>query len=204
MNPLEVANSYDRIASYWDGPQFNRDNGVAPHERAIRFASQPGFALDAGCGSSGRIIDLLLARKFEVEGLDISAEMLKLARRRHPDLTFHHADICEWTPSRQYSFISAWDSIWHVPLSRQLDVIAKLCSALTANGVLIFTTGGVESPEERHNPCLDQPMYHAAPGIPAVTKTLASANCACRHLEYDQYPGPHVFIIAQRERNHVE
>lgn len=198
MKPEEVAASYDRIASYWDSEQFNRANGIPQHQRALQFRAPPGVALDVGCGSSGRIIDLLREAGFEVEGLDLSAQMLRLAQRRHPGVQFHHVDICRWVPPKQYDFISAWDSIWHVPLSEQLPVIQKLCAALSPGGVVIFTTGGTEGPEEKHNPCLEQPMYHAAPGIPNVLRALSEAGCTCRHLEYDQYPAPHVYLIAQK------
>ncbi len=198
MSPEEIAASYDRIAHYWDGPEFNRGYGIPQHERALKFRAGPGVALDVGCGSSGRIIDLLRGHGLQPEGLDVSGEMLRLARRRHPDLRFHHADICTWVLPRQYDFISAWDSIWHVPLSRQRPVVQKLCGGLTPGGVFIFTTGGVEGPGEKFDPCLGQPMYHAAIGIPEVLRTITGAGCACRHLEYDQHPESHVYVIAQR------
>jgi RimJ/RimL family protein N-acetyltransferase len=41
-------------------------------------------------------------------------------------------------------------------------------------------------------------MYHATLGIPKTLHVLADAGCVCRHLEYDQYPENHVYLIAQR------
>ena len=67
MTPDEVASTYNAIAAHWDSPEFNRANGIAQHERALRFAAKAESALDVGCGSSGRIVELLLARQFEVE-----------------------------------------------------------------------------------------------------------------------------------------
>jgi SAM-dependent methyltransferase len=198
MTPEDVAASYDRIARFWGGPAFDRAHGIAPHERALRFGTGRGAALDVGCGGSGRIIDLLRARGYAVEGLDLSREMLRLAKRRHPDVRFYRADICTWVLPKPYDFISAWDSLWHVPLAQQQAVLRKLSAGLTPGGVLIFTTGGTEHPDERHDPCLGQPMYHAALGIPHVLQVLAQAGCAVRHLEYDQYPESHVYLIAQR------
>ena len=198
MTPQQIAASYDAIADHWDGPDFNRANGIPQHERALRFLDCGSTALDVGCGASGRLIDLLLARGFVVEGLDLSAEMLRRARRRHPDLVFHHADICTWPLPRAYDFISAWDSIWHVPQAQQLPVLRKLLAGLAPGGVLIFTSGGVEVAGEVTNPCLGQPLYHAAPGVPALLQTIAEMGCHCRHLEYDQYPEKHVYLIAQR------
>lgn len=198
MTPQQTAATYDQIAEHWDCPEFNHDNGIAQHERALQFVSTHGAALDIGCGSSGRIIDLLLRRGFEVEGLDLSSEMLKRAKRHHPNVRFHQADICAWEFPKRYDFISAWDSIWHVPLEQQLVVLRRICDRLAPGGVLIFTTGGVEAPDEVTHPCFGQPLYHAAPGIPAVLRTLEESGCACRHLEYDQYPEKHVYVIAQR------
>lgn len=198
MDSMEIAASYDLLAAHWAGPGFDLRNGIAQHERALRFARECRTALDVGCGSSGRIIDLLLASGFDVEGLDISSEMLRLAQTRHPDVTFHCANICDWEPKKAYDFISAWDSIWHVPLLSQRAVLRKLCAALSLGGVLIFTMGGTEAPGETTNPCRGQPMYHATLGIPDTLQTLHESQCICRQLEYDQYPELHVYVIAQR------
>lgn len=193
-----VTATYNQIAPHWDCPEFDRTNGIQQHERALRFVSRFGEALDIGCGSSGRIVELLLNHGFAVEGLDMSQEMLKRAQRHHPDVKFHLANVCTWEFQKVYDFISAWDSIWHVSLQEQLSVLSKICSGLAQEGVLIFTTGGVEKPDEKTHLCFGQPLYHAAPGISAVLRTLEESGCACRHLEYDQYPEKHVYIIAQR------
>jgi SAM-dependent methyltransferase len=136
MDPRQTASNYDQLAAHWAGDAFNHQNGIAQHERALQFAPKSGQAIDVGCGSSGRIIRLLLSRGFEVEGLDLSAGMLALAKAKHPGVTFHHADICTWEFPRRYDFISAWDSIWHVPLPLHPAVLAKLCAALNPGGVL--------------------------------------------------------------------
>jgi RimJ/RimL family protein N-acetyltransferase len=41
-------------------------------------------------------------------------------------------------------------------------------------------------------------MYHATLGIPRTLEVLAEAGCVCRHLEYDQYPEGHVYLVAQK------
>ena len=111
MNTRERAASYDQIAQ---------------HERALAFAPPSGRAIDVGCGSSGRILSLLQKHGYEAEGLDFSTEMLALARQKHPGVRFHHADICTWVAPHAYEFISAWDSIWHVPLRHHPAVPAAL------------------------------------------------------------------------------
>jgi 2-polyprenyl-3-methyl-5-hydroxy-6-metoxy-1,4-benzoquinol methylase len=198
MNPQETAASYDKIAAHWNGDRFNRENGIRQHERAIGFVTDKRSSIDIGCGSSGRIIDLLLSSGFTVEGLDISTEMIRLAQIRHPHVLFHKADICEWDSPHKYDFISAWDSVWHVPLEQQRSILIKLCDALNSNGVLIYTTGGLERSDHITNPFLGQPLYTAGWGVTDLLSTIAQCGCICRHLEYDQYPEKHLYIIAQK------
>lgn len=198
MKPNELANHYDKLADHWNSHRFNRANGIQQHQRAFQYAMESGSAIDIGCGSSGRIIDLLLKQGFETKGLDYSSEMLKHAQARHPDTTFYHADICEWTFDEKFSFISAWDSIWHVPLNQQESVLKKLFNALAPEGVIIFTSGAVNEPGEATNPFLGQPLYHAALGIPAILALINESNCTCRHLENDDWPDRHLYIIAQK------
>jgi trans-aconitate methyltransferase len=199
MNTADQADNYNKIAAYWNGPEFDRENGIEQHKRAFRFSRKSGKAIDIGCGSSGRIIDLMLAHSFEAEGLDFSIEMLKHAKTRHPEVVFHHADICKWNFVEKYDFISAWDSIWHVPLENQESVLRKLCTALADDGVIIFTSGAVDKAEDASNPFLGQELYHAALGVPALLDMLSDCGCICRHLENDDWPNQHLYIIAQKK-----
>ncbi|GEM_PF-52170 len=204
MSPAEVAGSYDQIAERWTAPGFDASNGISAHQRALAFLEPPSRdfpALDVGCGANGRIIDTLLTAGLDVEGLDLSERMLELARARHPEITFHHADICEWQPPRHYAFISAWDSLWHAPLADQPKVLRRLLGALSPGGVIIFTSGGLDRPGETRDEAMGVPMYHATPGIPALLDIIDKSGCTCRHLEYDQWPELHIFVIAQKIPN---
>ncbi len=198
MTPRDVATSYDELAERWASSGFDRANGIAQHIRAFQFISRRGRAIDIGCGSSGRLINLLISQGFEVEGVDYAPEMVRLARLHHPQVPFHHADICTWAVPGPYDFITAWDSIWHVPLSSQRAVLLKLCSALSSGGVIVFTAGGLDQPGEKEDRAMGVPMYHATLGVPEILRVLDEAGCACRHLEYDQHPELHVYFIAQR------
>src|SRR5271156_1443268 len=118
MQPDDTGRSYDTIAAKWREPHL-RANGIAQVERAIKFTAKRGNALDIGCGCSGRFADLLLNYGFEVEGVDVSEKMIALAKETHPQVAFHHADICTWKFARKYDFILAWDSTWHLPMAQQ-------------------------------------------------------------------------------------
>ena len=197
MNPMEVGHNYDLIAHRWQDPEQPL-SGLPQHERALQFVRTRGYALDVGCGCNGRLADLLRQLGFSVEGIDVSERMIALAKQRQPTLRFYHADVCQWELPRKYDFITGWDSIWHVPLLEQGRVLQKLCAGLNHEGVLIFTTGGVEQPGEVQDDYMGPPMYTAALGIPQTLALLAEYGCICRHLEYDQFPQRHLYIIAQK------
>jgi SAM-dependent methyltransferase len=141
----------------------------------------------------------MLNNGFNVEGLDFSKEMLKLAQQKHPEVIFHYADICQWSFSKKYDFISAWDSVWHAPLKYQAGILKKLCQALTPNGILIYTSGAVDDAGEVSNDCLGQLLYHAALGVPAILKIIDACQCVCRHLENDDWPSNHLDVIIQKK-----
>lgn len=199
MKPEDQANNYNEIAEFWSNSNFNDENGIAQHRKALQFTKTSGSAIDIGCGSSGRILNLMIQHGLEAEGLDFSIEMLKLARIKNPSLVFHHADICEWKFSKKYEFISAWDSIWHIPLEYQETVLRKLCDALSNGGVIIFTSGAVDEAGDSISSFLGQNLYHAALGVPALLEVLNSSSCICRHLENDDWPSSHLYIIAQKK-----
>ena len=199
MQPSETATSYDLIADRWLESHLDT-NGIRQHEQALAFREHGGVALDVGCGCNGRFFRLLSQHGYEVEGLDVSTRMIALARARNPEVTFHHADICEWRPMKTYDFITAWDSIWHVPLQRSEEVLRTLCGALSPGGVFIWTTGGLDEPGEKLDSTMGPQVYYSVLGIPRTLQIIAEERCVCRHLEYDQLPEKHVFVIVQKVR----
>lgn len=198
MEPSEIAAGYDQLADVWNSPGFSRDNGIAMHQRALRFLRARRHALDIGCGSSGRFIDLLLDNGFAVEGLDLSERMIALARVRHPDVRFHHADICHWEFPRGYDFISAWDCLWHLPLAQQQPVLSRILRNLEPGGVFVFTMGGLDAPGEKTDAAMGPGMYYSTPGIPDTLALVARNGAVCRHLEFDQHPEQHLCMIVQK------
>lgn len=200
MTPVEIGQSYDQIADLWVRDDFDRTHGIAQHNRALAFLppEHGTRALDIGCGSSTRILELLLSQGFEIEGLDISRRMLELARQQHPEVEFHQADISDWTFPHPYDVISAWDSLWHLPLDRQKPVLQKILAHLTPGGVFITTTAGLDAPEEMTNAYMGPNVYYSTLGIPNLLRLLTASGCICRHLEYDQFPELHLVLIAQK------
>ncbi|MDD2725654.1 MAG: class I SAM-dependent methyltransferase [Methylovulum sp.] len=198
MKPEDIGQAYNQITHLWESDDFNRSNGIIEHERVIAFVKNRGKALDVGCGCTGRFIDLLLSNGFDPEGVDISEKMIGLAKKRHPEINFYQQDICSWNVPQKYDFITAWDSIWHIPLNQQENVLTKLVSNLNANGVLIFSFGGTDEQGDHKDSFMGPEVYYSTLGINGFLKLFISLGCICRHLEYAQYPELHMYLIVQK------
>lgn len=195
-----AASAYDLIADRWADSNFDPQNGMAQHARALAFLgdSPPGWSLNAGCGCSTRFNALLRDRGLSLEGIDVSERMLALARAADPGVVLHHADVCDWQPPRTYRFITAWDSLWHVRLDRQRALMLKLMAALEAGGVFAFSAGGLDGPGEHTDNAMGPEVYYGTLGIPGLLEVIGQAHCICRHLEFDQFPQNHLVVIVQR------
>ncbi len=198
MSPQEIGRAYDKITHLWESENFDRNNGIEQHEHALQFAKNRGKALDVGCGCTGRFIDLLQGNGFSPEGVDVSEKMIRLARNRHPGVIFHHQDICEWIIREKYDFITAWDSIWHVPLGKQAHVLSKMAASLNPGGVLIFSFGGTDQSDTHTDDFMGPRMHYSSLGVNGFLDLFIRLGCVCRHLEYDQYPEQHAFLIVQK------
>ena len=200
MKPEETGSHYDRIALWWQEQHLDSTYGIGALERAIRFTENRSTALDVGCGSSGRFINVLIKHGFTPSGVDVSAEMISLARQWHPNVAFYTADICTWQLPQNYDLISAWDSTFHLPLSEQKPVLKKMCDGLNPNGVLLFTCGGTTGPEEISGGFQGETFDYSTLGVDEFLRLIREFGCTCRHVEYDQFPENHVTIIAQKAK----
>lgn len=194
MEPTVLGTKYDKIAKWWHDQHIESTYGVEQVERAVKFAPRGGKALDVGCGSGGRLVRLLEGSDFSITGLDVSKEMIRLARVNHPEHKFLHEDICSWETEEKFDLIVAWDSIFHLPLARQKPVVSKLCQLLAESGILIYTFGNAEG--EHTDQWHDDTFYYSSIGINENVQLLTNYGLSVLHLELDQYPEKHVYTIA--------
>lgn len=198
MKPEEIGKAYDQITHLWQRDDFNLENGIAQHRRAITFTEKRGKALDVGCGCTGRFIDLLLAEGFTPTGMDVSSEMLALAREKHPQVEFIAAEICQYEMTDKYDFITAWDSIWHIPLDQQRQVISKIAASLNQGGIFIFSFGGTYEEGSHTDDFMGPEVYYSSLGTNGFINLFIEQGCMVRHLEFDQYPELHTYLIVEK------
>lgn len=198
MEPQELGRKYDRIAQWWHEQHHASAYGMQQLARALSYASTTGRrALDVGCGAGGRVVNALLEQGYEVAGIDVSAEMVRLAARNHPDAAFHLQDICTWEPGGTFDFIVAWDSIFHLPLQMQRPVMDKLCRLLNKNGVIIYSFGNATG--DHTDTWHGDEFYYSSIGMNDNLTVLLENGLAVLHLELDQFPEQrHAYIIARK------
>jgi len=196
MNPTVLGKKYDKLACWWHDQHDDGDYGVKQFEKAVNFRVGGGKALDVGCGTGGRFVRILQKKGYRITGLDVSSEMIKLASDNHPGECFIHQDICTWEARDKFDLIVAWDSIFHLPFHEQEAVVSKLCRLVNEDGVLIYTFGNAngEHTDEWHG----DSYYYSSIGINENIRLLIENGLSVLHLELDQYPEKHVYVIAKK------
>ena len=115
--------------------------------------------LELGCGQ-GVPTTKLLAERFAVTGVDISAAQLEIARREVPNATYLHADMASLTiPPNSFDGVAAFYSLIHVPRDEHAALLARIASWLRPGGILVATMGARDNPGDIEEDWLGAPMY---------------------------------------------
>lgn len=118
--------------------------GIFDRLQAAGIRPLPGKALDFGCGV-GRLTQALAAKFEAVDGVDISASMLRHAGKfnRLPGRVNYHLNVrpdLATFPSGQYDFICSMIALQHIPPRFQRGYIADFVRLLKPGGVAYFQT----------------------------------------------------------------
>jgi SAM-dependent methyltransferase len=107
------------------------------HELIQQRRPGAGSLLDVACGT-GRHLEHL-RRDYDVEGVDLSGEMLDIARERLPGVALRQADMFDLTLGRQFDAVICLFSAIGYATTRALlrRAVAGMAAHLRAGGVLI-------------------------------------------------------------------
>jgi SAM-dependent methyltransferase len=130
-----IRGDFDRIALL-SGETWNHNRQY--HAFLLRRLPPRGReALDIGCGT-GSFARLLAPRFERVTAVDLSPEMIRLARERSAgavNVEYQTADIREWTwPEGRYDCIASIATLHHLPLE---ETLRRCAAALAPGGVLL-------------------------------------------------------------------
>ncbi len=132
----EIQADFDRIARAETAGQWNHNN----HYHGFLLRHLPphcAAALEVGCGT-GDFARLLAQHADRVLALDLSPEMLRLARERsgaHPNIDYVQADVMAYDlPAGHFDCIASIATLHHLSLEAALP---RLKAALQPGGVLL-------------------------------------------------------------------
>ncbi len=136
--------SYDAVAADYSG-HFRDELAAKPLDRAmlagfaelVRTASV-GPVADIGCGT-GRVTAHLNGLGLPVFGVDLSPQMVEVARRSHPGLRFDVGSMLALdVPDGALGGVMAWYSIIHIPPERLPEVFGEFCRVLVPGGFVLL------------------------------------------------------------------
>jgi SAM-dependent methyltransferase len=140
-----MKSNYDVIAQFYDTVVEDPTKKVLWLKQLIdkHHPAAKGI-LELACGT-GSIL-AVLAEDYHVVGLDNSAEMLKAARKKLPEVEFIQADMSDFTVKQKFDVVLCiYDSINHLmSFSEWQSMFRKVAEHLKSDGLFIFDMNTVE------------------------------------------------------------
>ncbi|MFH1073420.1 MAG: class I SAM-dependent methyltransferase [Nanoarchaeota archaeon] len=129
----QVSSVYDKIAKLYAN-EFSKPSGYI--NEFLALLPKNGKILDVGCGV-GVDADYMMSEGFEVVGVDLSKEMLKMAKQKFPKIDFRQQDIRELDfPHNSFDGILASCSLIHISKKDVPTLFNKFHYMLKENGVI--------------------------------------------------------------------
>lgn len=140
MNKQDVISFFDRLAPGWDADMIRSDEiiGIILDGAEVK----PGCrVLDVACGTGVLFPDYLARKVAAVTAVDISPEMVRIAREKFPDapITVLCADVETLDPRQTFDCIMVYNAFPHFPDPEKL--IRVLSGFLAPGGTLTVAHG---------------------------------------------------------------
>lgn len=216
MAPSEdtVRRTYDQIARDYDR-EIGDELDHKPLDRALLAAflelAGPGRVADVGCGP-GHVTRHLAARHHDVVGVDLSAEMVTVARERAPHLTFEVGSMLALpAPDAAWSGAVLLYSVIHLSHDQRRSAFAEVRRVLRPAGVVLvaFHVCGPELPAgSTHHLStwfghdVDADVHFLDPGEVAADLVTAGFEVTSTTLREPvsghEYPSTRCYLLARR------
>ncbi len=131
---------FERSARFYDAIYSFKDYAAEVeklHELIQRYNPEATSLLDVACGT-GKHLELL-REHYDVEGLDLDANLLEIAQERNPGATFHAGDMVDFALGRTFDVVTClFSSIGYVQTPDNLDAATKSLAKHVAPGGLLL------------------------------------------------------------------
>ena len=148
MKKEDIISFFDRLAPQWDAGMIRYDDII---DKILDVAQvRPGAdALDVACGTGVLFPDYLKRNVGSLTGIDISSEMVKIARGKFPNVEILCGDVEEVKFQKQFDCIVVYNAFPHFPDPEKL--IATLSGMLKPGGTLTVAHGMSRAQIDHHH-----------------------------------------------------
>ncbi|MFJ5370607.1 class I SAM-dependent methyltransferase, partial [Bosea sp. CER48] len=166
-------------------------------DRFLALVPERAAILDIGCGSGQPIARYILDRNHAVTGIDSSAALIELCRRRFPQAAWQVQDMRRLALGRRFDGLIAWDSFFHLTPEDQQAMFPVFAAHAAAGAALMFTSG--PSHGEAIGIFEGEPLYHGSLAPEGYRALLAENGFAVvAHVAEDASCGGHTIWLARK------
>ena len=125
---------YDKLYSAKDYHKESR----AIIETINSYCSKAHSLLDVACGTGGHLQHL--SSQYDAEGIDLSGDLVSIARNRLPDVRIHQGDMISFKLGRSYDVVLClFSSIGYVKTAANLNrAVNCMANHLNPGGILLI------------------------------------------------------------------
>lgn len=131
-----AVDTYNKIAQEYD-KEFGNDYSDTPYVDKFLNYLEGKKVLDIGCGV-GNLTKYIMDKGFNVEGIDVSKEMLNIAKQKYSDIKFYEMNMKEITLSKKYDGIMLAYSLFHLTKKEVIEVLPKYYDLLNSKGKILL------------------------------------------------------------------
>ena len=152
VDPKAVRIFFDRLAPQWDADMI-RDDAVIDRILDNARVTAGTRVLDVACGTGVLIPDYLKRNTASVTAIDLSPEMVRIARQKFPEpnVTILCGDVEQTRFDDRFDRIVVYNALPHFADVRRL--IRTLSALLESGGVLTVAHGMSREAINRHHQC---------------------------------------------------
>jgi SAM-dependent methyltransferase len=211
----DVRATYDEVAADYDAA-IGGELAGKPLDRAFLDAlaeqSRDGRLVDLGCGP-GHVTAYLAERHRDVLGVDLSPEMVRVARERHPGIAFEVASMLDLSGyAGAWAGVAALYSVIHFSAAQRARAFGQIGVALRPGGRLLVAfhvdsaevaAGGADHLTEWFGHAVTLTGWYLVPEVVAGELEQAGfeveASTVRLPIPGAEYPSRRAYLLARRD-----
>lgn len=197
-----VKSGYNKIADRYLAERTTDSPDVHLLHDFMELLAPKSKVLDAGCGA-GIPIAKMLAKQFDVIGVDFSEAQVALAKKNVPNADFVCADMTQLDfPDESLDGICSYYAIIHIPREEHEGLIENFYKMLKTGGIALLCLGAQDLVDDVDEDYLGTRMYWSHFDSGTYLKMLEQSGFTtiwAKRVEDSTCEGAgHLFVLVQK------